>query len=466
MRRAVMKKTVLTLLILLSFSGMAIAEKALKAKVTASEEVIQLDFREALKMAVEKNRKLRAFENKVSADKSFISVQRGEFLPSVNFRQNFVWTDNPGEVFGLKINQENLTAGDFARAPQSFNDPDDQTNFLSEITLEQTVYNRGDSIKLKMAKKKHTASESEYLRTKEKVVLEVARAYLNVKTAKQYVEVAQKSIETAKEHNRIAKVRFENELGLYSDVLRTNTFLKKAEQRHISALKNYEVAQKALGLAIGISDQVETGDAVPEIEPYKLAVHKNYALARSDIQAAEVNYENARNKIKLQKSMYYPTLSAGGNYQSYSKDVPFGFEGNHFQLYGSLRWNLFDGLKKPNLVKIAEYELQQAKELLEDLKNRAEYEVFDAFQAVNEKKQNLELAEAALESAEEGMKLVEVRYKNSLSPIVDLLDAQLNLDQARADVVKSRNEYLFSLVNLSFASGTILNDLELTEQEL
>ncbi|KAB2822901.1 MAG: TolC family protein, partial [Candidatus Dadabacteria bacterium] len=55
--------------------------------------------------------------------------------------------------------------------------------------------------------------------------------------------------------------------------------------------------------------------------------------------------------------------------------------------------------------------------------------------------------------------LVRKRYENSLSPFFDLLDSQLNLDRARADLAARRNGYLIALARLSFESGTILEDL-------
>lgn len=442
-----MKKLLLTLLVLFILQG--------QANAITEDGPLQLNFEQAVKKALEKNQKLNAFKYKVNGQERFISVQRGDFLPSVNFNQGFVWTNNPAEVFGLKLNKGELTGADFAAAPGSFNNPGDQTNFLSEITLEQSLFNKRNFHKLKIAKNQYEAGQNEYERIKEKVVIEVARAYLNVINAENYVQVAKKSIDAAKEHNRIANVRYENELGLYSDVLRTNTFLKKAEQRLVSAQKNYEVAKKVLGLAIGVNNSVETETTVPEFE-----VSEAKLLNRADIKAMQTSYENAKNRIGLQRALYYPELKAGGNYRVYS------FEADSFSLYGQLGWNLFNGLKKPHLVKIAEYELKQAEEMLEELKLRAEYEVFDAKRSVEEKRKNLELSKAALASAEEGMKLVEVRYKNSLSPIIDILDAQLNLDQARADVISSRNEYLFSLINLAFAGGTILDELGLNGQEL
>jgi outer membrane protein len=78
---------------------------------------------------------------------------------------------------------------------------------------------------------------------------------------------------------------------------------------------------------------------------------------------------------------------------------------------------------------------------------------------VEESRKGLDLARAALESAEEGRRLVRVRYENALSPMVDLLDAQASLDAARADVIGRESAYMTAIANLAFQSGTILKEL-------
>ena len=43
--------------------------------------------------------------------------------------------------------------------------------------------------------------------------------------------------------------------------------------------------------------------------------------------------------------------------------------------------------------------------------------------------------------------------------MVDLLDAQVNLDKARAAVVKTTNDYKVALISLSYESGILFKDL-------
>jgi outer membrane protein TolC len=128
-----------------------------------------------------------------------------------------------------------------------------------------------------------------------------------------------------------------------------------------------------------------------------------------------------------------------------------------------LRWNLFDGARKEYERAKAKHQAAAIEEQLEGLKKTVSFNIYEAYLGVEEAKKKVELAESALKTAEEGRRLVKRRYENSLSPLVDLLDAQLNLDRARANLTVSKNEYHLALARLNFASGTILQDLEVKE---
>jgi outer membrane protein TolC len=58
-----------------------------------------------------------------------------------------------------------------------------------------------------------------------------------------------------------------------------------------------------------------------------------------------------------------------------------------------------------------------------------------------------------------------MRYENSFSPIVDLLDAQVVLDRARVGLIARENEYRVAVLNLGWESGTILKDLGIAQDE-
>jgi outer membrane protein TolC len=95
--------------------------------------------------------------------------------------------------------------------------------------------------------------------------------------------------------------------------------------------------------------------------------------------------------------------------------------------------------------------------------NAASFQVFESFLNVEEAKKNAELARSALATAEEGQRLVRIRYENSLSPLVDLLDAQMSLDQARTHLLMRDKEQQLATLKLCFESGIILQELEVEQ---
>jgi outer membrane protein TolC len=126
-----------------------------------------------------------------------------------------------------------------------------------------------------------------------------------------------------------------------------------------------------------------------------------------------------------------------------------------------LRWDLFDGTRREFERKKAHYQATEAGEQVKGLKQIVSFKIQEAHLALEESRKHIELARAALETAEEGQRLVKGRFDNSLAPLTDLLNVQLNLDQARANLVRQENEYRLAVIRLGYESGTILADLNL-----
>ncbi|MBI5467609.1 MAG: TolC family protein [Deltaproteobacteria bacterium] len=425
----------------------------------ASAEEKSVTLREAIELGLKGNPELKAFHNSVYAEKESIGVARSGLLPKITFEERFMRTTNPTFAFSSKLNQERFSQADFAI--QDLNNPAAINDYQTSISVEQPLFVRKANMGLKMAKEEYSASLVDLTRKKEEVAFNIVRTYLTVNTAKEFVGMADKGIEDAKEHLRLATLRYDSSLGLYSDVLRASTGLTEAEQKLVSAGKNLNVAMRALGLLLGLSESV-AADASPERFVLKdMDYYKNGSLARNDVKSLEKRYENARNNIDLAKSDYFPVLGIGGSYQVNDHRAPFGAEGDSWTVSAFLRWNVFDGTLRSYETSRANYKAAEAREYLEGLKKSVSFRVYSAYLGAVEAQKNLELAEKALKTAEEGARLVKLRYENSLSPVIDLLDAQLSLDNARANLTARKNDSLTAIANLSYESGTIFEDLDI-----
>lgn len=438
----------LTLLLVLSFLSVA---------PVGAEEPITL--RQTIEEALENNHEMRALKNSLLAEKENIGIARSYLLPRITFEERFMRTDNPTYGFMSKLNQERFAIEDFAIT--SLNNPRAINDFQTTLSFEQPIFVRKASLGLDMSKKEFKAKSEEFERKKEEVVLKVAKAYLMILTAREYVKVSEKAVEDAKEHLRIAELREKAGLGLHSDVLRASTALTEAEQRLVSARKNLSVAERSLGLLLGRSGPVSVVREEIEIPVKDLEYYINSSLSRRDLEAMKSRYENARINLKVAESGYLPMIGIGGSLQFNDHRRPFGSEGNSYQVVAFLRWEIFDGTKREHEAAKAKAMVNEAGEYLEGLKKAITFKVHEAFLNVGEAIKNRELAASALKSAEEGRRLVRIRYENGLSPIVDLLDAQVNVDHARANLVAMENSLRISVIELGYEAGTILKDLKI-----
>lgn len=430
-------------------------------KSISSEGQIKLSLEEAIRIALKNNHEIKALMNSVLAEGSDVGVSRSFLLPKINMEERFVRTNNPTDVFSIKLNQERFSMSDF-EIP-NLNNPDPVSDFQTTFSVEQPVLAIKELLSLKSSNKNFQAAGEEFNRKKEAVAFEVVQSYITVRIAREFVGVAERAIDDAKENLRIAESRYKKGLGLFSDTLRASTSVTESEQQLVSAIKNLKVAKRALGLILGMTESVDVDEKPIDISLADIDYYREKSSSRKDIRSMESRYEGAKLNVRVYESGYIPTVGVGGTYQLNDQHAPFGAEGNSWFVMAFLRWEIFNGGKREYERARAKHKAAEAKEQLDGLKNTVSFKVFQSYLEVEEAQKNVELAESSLRTAEEGTRLVKLRYQNSLSPFVDLLNAQVNLDRARANSVVKRNEYKLAIAALSFESGTILKDLGIEE---
>ncbi|MBA4422956.1 MAG: hypothetical protein C0390_07610 [Syntrophus sp. (in: bacteria)] len=423
----------------------------------------RLTLSEAVKAALENNHELKALRNSHAAKQADIGIARSFLLPKISLEERYLRTVNPTYAFMTKLNQQRIAMTDFA--PDSLNHPEAVNDFQTTVSFEQPLFVRKATIGLEMSKKEVEASEETLQRKREEIAFKVVQSYLMVSTAGGYVKVAEKALEDAREHQRLAEARYKAGLGLYSDVLRASTTVADAGQKLVSAGKNLNVGKRALGLMIGSAEAVAVMQETPALPVRDIDYLRTQSLSRKDIKALELRKENAKNNIKLAEADYFPLLGVGGAYQLNDHNKPLGNEGDSWQLMAFLKWELFDGAKRKHEKTKANHQVSEAEEYLKGMKKMVAFQVDEAWFTLEEAKSNVALAQSALKTAEEGRRLVKVRYEGSLSPIVDMLDAQVSYDHTAANLVARENEYKLAIANLCFASGTIIQNLQLEEQK-
>ena len=444
-------------IILFSFSCQAAAPTAVPKAPKVINDAQILTLPQAGKLALKNNDQLLAGKQELAASKADIGIARSNLLPHIDVKERYMRTNNPTYGFMAKLNQQRFTNQDFAIS--SLNSPDPINDFQSSIGMSMPIFAPKAYLGLRMSKISHKADNEVFQRRQETIAIQVVTSYLQAKTAKEYIKVAEQGVKDAQEHLRLAETRYKNNLGLYSDILRANTAMKDMQQVETTANKNYRVASRALGLLLGIPTSVSVAKDDFPVHLLSLDQYQDNASHRNDIKAMKLRHENAQKNLRLAKSGILPVLGINSSYQMNDHNKPLGSEGHSWQLGAELKWNLFDGSRRSYKKDKAIHQLQASANYLTGLKKAVSFQVFQAYQTVKEAGENVELSKEALKSAIEGQRLVNLRYENSLSPMVDLLDSQVSLDRSRATLVERQNEQQLAILTLSYESGMILNDL-------
>jgi outer membrane protein len=423
---------------------------------------VQLTLAEAVARALENNHEIKALKSSSAAGKSDIGIARSALLPRVSLEERYLRTNNPGYAFMSRLNQARIETTDFN--PDILNSPSAINDCQSSITIEQPIFVKKALVGLEMSRTESLAREEEVRRKQEEVAFQVVRAGLGVLTAREYVQVATLGVEDAGERLRIAGVRYKNDVGQYADTLRAATSLTESRQRLNTARKNVRLARRALGVLLGTTESPDVRDTAFELTLRELESYTKVADGRGDLRAFALRGENARHNVRMAEAGYFPYVGVGGTYQFNDHNAPFGSEGRSWQVMAFLRWDLFDGTRREYERAKARHQESQAMEHLAAMRKGVSFKIYEAYLNVEEARQNIQLAEEALKTAEEGTRLVKLRYENGLSALSDLLNTQASLEQARAGVVERKNAYKTALAQLSFESGTILQDLNLDSQ--
>src|SRR5579885_1474106 len=102
-----------------------------------------LSLRDAVKIALKENKAVAAARQGVRAYQSRTDQARSGWLPKLNYSESFTRSNNPVFVFSSLLTQHLFTEQNFQVGP--LNRPDFLNNFQSQVTVDQVLYDAGQT---------------------------------------------------------------------------------------------------------------------------------------------------------------------------------------------------------------------------------------------------------------------------------------------------------------------------------
>lgn len=416
---------------------------------------------ECVTYAVENNLTIEQFELDLENAKIDKSDALGDLLPTLNGQasasSNTGFSINPTNNLPTNSTAFNVNAG-----------------LSSNLTLFNGLRN---VYQMNRAKMNAIANQYRLDNLKDDIRLNVANAYLQVLSGKEQLKTFKAQYAVTEQDLKRTKELVESGVLPKGDLLEIEATAANQEQQIVNGEGNVLIARVNLAQLLQITDYENFDIAEEEFEIPPSDILKNSpkvifdkALTfRNDIKFSQSNVELAEQDLKIAKGAYLPTLGAFFQYGSRYSDVtqiPDGNGGVYTPNFTDQLWifdgisygaqlniPIFNGWNTRNNVKRSKITLEKAKLQFEQDKLDLENTIQQAYVDVSTFEKAYVAALKTLDARTLAYDYAKERYDNGLMNAFDFGQAQARVDNARADVIRTKYDYIFRLKILEFYFG-------------
>ena len=413
----------------------------------AQDTAVKLTTGEAIASALTNNRTLRIARLDVQAADARYKETEAIFLPQVGVSYTAMTTDNPLNAFGFKLQQKTIRQSDFN--PSLLNNPGGTPDFLTSFDAQQPLVNMDQVYQRKAASTEKEMYRLKGERTKEEIVFEVSKAYMQVQLAYRAQQVMEETLRTAEALYGYTNDRVSQGMLSKSDALNILVQVKTMESRLAEAKTQIRNASDYLGLLMGRpqglvyavdsaadvnASAAAAGGAVPgspEDSP-SMAMGTGAALPedRADLSAFRKAIEASDLMIRSNKMSGVPRLNAFGSYQLNDSRM-LGFGAGGYLAGIRLSWDLFKGNSIRNKNATLQVQKSRLAEQYAQYKDQSAVELDATRRKLGDAQYAIGRQQAAVTSAAESYRILHDRYEQGLAGSTDILLAQSQVAQQR-----------------------------------
>ncbi|HEY6092602.1 MAG TPA: TolC family protein [Gemmatimonadales bacterium] len=268
--------------------------------------------------------------------------------------------------------------------------------------------------------------------------------------------VARERLRRAQEQLTVARARVSSGAAVQTDSLNLRLEFTRAQVGVLKQESALRVARLELGRRVGAAGPVDAAPldtvAAPEL-PLSLAEAISQAARQGpEYRTAAANERAASAAYRAELGNFLPHASL--TFNAFSFDTAF-FPSLRHQTSFSLgvSFPIWNGGQRELALSRARVAKDIASARRNDLDRAVQHDVSAAYDAYVTSRASAELAQEGLVVARESFRVQQTRYQSGATTILDLLDAEVNLSQAEADLVQARYGTRLALAGLESILG-------------
>lgn len=397
--------------------------------LSAQENIMNLNLEKAIQIALEKNTAVNVAKLEIDKSDEKLREARSGLFPNIDASGQYqryiekpVIFLPPGSPFGevLEIGSNN--------------------SYLGTIGARVPIFSMGLYDGIGVASKSVELNSENLRFTEIQTIGDVKKLFYSVLLAREFKDVINQSLQNALEQLENVRRLNKQEVASDYDLLRAEVQVENLRPQVIQAENNYEIAKENLKVLIGLKSEQQiniSGELDFEGEYNISAQQLLDDMLNNNPRLAILNkQEEITNRtISLEKSAYFPSLAAFGNYQYQSQADDFKFSDykwvSTFVVGLQLQIPIFNGFKTPARVEQASITLDQVSKQKQGLTEALKTQLQNIVYTIKQTTTRIKGRDKNVEQAQQGYEIARTRFDNGLATQLEVNDAELALRQAK-----------------------------------
>lgn len=409
---------------------------------------IDLNLPKTVQMALDYNRDIKNSQYALKKAEYAINQAQAGKKPSVDYN------------FGAQRSRA-TDAATYSRAASLMGSANSISNaFSNGISVNIPLYTGGlVEGQIDVAKLGKTNAQEEILRVEQATKYSAIEGYYGLLAYQELQGVYHEAVDNLQGHLDNVQAQYNVGTKAKVDVLSSDVSLANAKTTAITADNNVAIAESNLNNILGLplETKLNLADHQLPFDTYNISLQEamDYAMKyRPEVLQAAIAVQEAERSIDIADAGNKPTVAITGGNDWADNTFP-GIDANKrsWKVAAGVTYNFYDGGATKAKVNQAKQDLLVARETEQKTRESVQLQVKQAYLNIRSAAQKVEETQTVVNQARENYRIQNIRYQAGVGINLDVLDAQLSLNQAQVNHIQALYDYNVGIAKLEQVMG-------------
>lgn len=409
---------------------------------------VDLNLPKTVQMALDYNRDIKNSQYALKKAEYAINQAQAGKKPTVDYN------------FGAQRSRA-TDAATYSRAASLMGGANSVSNaFSNGISVNIPLYTGGlVEGQIDVAKLGKTNAQEEILRVEQATKYSAIQGYYGLLAYQELQGVYHEAVDNLQGHLDNVQAQYNVGTKARVDVLSSDVSLANAKTTAITADNNVAVAESNLNNILGLplETKLNLADHQLPFDTYNISLQEatDYAMKyRPEVLQAAIAVQEAERNIDIADAGNKPTVAITGGNDWADNTFP-GIDANKrsWKVAAGVTYNFYDGGATKAKVNQAKQDLLVARETEQKTREAVQLEVKQAYLNIRSATQKVEETQTVVDQARENYRIQNIRYQAGVGINLDVLDAQLSLNEAQVNHIQALYDYNVGIAKLEQVMG-------------